>query len=364
MTGNKYSASLSTNGTNRIVFRYPSEREFVGYNYAYLINLSARNNRLRFASFDSIEARYYVSGFARKPYILDITGLNPKRFINSIETTGGYFFDDSYLNREYYLFDPSTVTSITSGFVRKNSFTLRNDLSGADYLAILPNGFNVNELLEHRALFNEFSVNSVYLNDIYDEFGYGSPEPTSIRNYLRYIYENADIVPTYVLLVGDSHFDFLNKLTSQQIQLPIAYPATYYSDDFFVSLDALSGNEMFVGRLPARSQTELNAMIKKIISYETDPVMDNTKLRIVSLSDDEYNSRAVEGLGNTEKQSRLLSDTCEPGLFEGSCLSVEYPLNSFWYKTTCKCKPLMKEVTQRCTYPELHWSCKPVKVAA
>jgi len=43
---------------------------------------------------------------------------------------------------------------------------------------------------------------------VYDEFTYGLRDAHAIRDFLRYAYENwAKPEPTYVLLVGDGHYD-------------------------------------------------------------------------------------------------------------------------------------------------------------
>ena len=49
----------------------------------------------------------------------------------------------------------------------------------------------------------------VDIDDIYNEFSDGLFNPFAIQKFLRYAYNNwQQPTPTYVLLVGDAHYDY------------------------------------------------------------------------------------------------------------------------------------------------------------
>jgi hypothetical protein len=123
---------------------------------------------------------------------------------------------------------------------------------------------------------SELSVKVVNVTDIYDEFSYGISTPEAIRDFLSYAYENwRSPAPQYVLLVGDSTYDFKDNYNRGTVNHVPAYTVfTDYmgetvTDEYFVTIsgdDALV--DMYIGRLPAQSAADAAAMANKIIAYE------------------------------------------------------------------------------------------------
>jgi hypothetical protein len=121
------------------------------------------------------------------------------------------------------------------------------------------------------------SVKVVDVTDIYDEFSYGIPTPVAIRDFVSYAYENwQPPAPQYVLLVGDSTYDYKDNYNRGTVNYVPAYTLfTDYmgetvTDEYFVTIsgaDALP--DIYIGRLPAQSAADATAMAAKIIAYET-----------------------------------------------------------------------------------------------
>jgi hypothetical protein len=121
------------------------------------------------------------------------------------------------------------------------------------------------------------SVKVVNTADIYDEFSYGISTPVAIRDFLSYAYSSWSApAPQYVLLVGDSTYDYKDNYNRGTINYVPAYTVfTDYmgetvTDETFVTIsgdDAVA--DMYIGRLPANSAAEAAAMAEKIIAYET-----------------------------------------------------------------------------------------------
>ncbi|KHD08922.1 hypothetical protein PN36_04700 [Candidatus Thiomargarita nelsonii] len=137
---------------------------------------------------------------------------------------------------------------------------------------------------------------AVPVSDIYDEFNHGLPSPQAIKDFLSYAYENYTAPrPTYVLLVGDANRDTLNDLGHG-----INYIPTYTfhtsemgetpTDNWFVSV---SGDDplpdMFLGRIPVRTQAELEAVVNKLIRYPQVP-LDGWQRQVLFVADDETRS--------------------------------------------------------------------------
>ncbi len=151
--------------------------------------------------------------------------------------------------------------------------------SSADYIMIVYDGFYDEAL--RLASFRQtsegggFSVRTVRLSDVYDEFSWGMVDPAAIRDYLKYAWEASAPPPTHVLLVGDASSDYRRYLASSvESYLPTKYTGgSYWPTEFwFVGFDADTGYlpAMAIGRLSVRSNEELSVMIDKITDYVTE----------------------------------------------------------------------------------------------
>lgn len=135
----------------------------------------------------------------------------------------------------------------------------------------------VKELAGYRSQ-KGYTVVTISINDIYDQFSGGVESPHAIREYLKYAYNNWAIKPQYVLLVGDATVDYKDlsgygKTYGLKNYMP-AYLYNYPglgevpSDNWFVDVNEDVLPEMNIGRIPARSTVEVSDVISKIISQE------------------------------------------------------------------------------------------------
>jgi hypothetical protein len=138
-------------------------------------------------------------------------------------------------------------------------------------------------------------VKVVNITDIYDEFSYGISTPEAIRDFLSYAYSNWRApAPKYVLLVGDSTYDFKDNYNRGTVNHVPAYTVfTDYmgetvTDEHFVTIsgdDAIV--DMYIGRLPAQSAADAAAMANKIIVYETGLNTGNWEKNVVLVADNQ-----------------------------------------------------------------------------
>ena len=173
----------------------------------------------------------------------------------------------------------------------------------------------------------------VDVNQIYNEFGGGLPDPAAIRNYLRYAYTNWSSYPKYVLLFGDGDYDYKRISASGPNWIPAWETVesflplwTYASDDDYVTFDAGRRVALGAGRLTVRSLQEANTVVDKIIDYESNPEPSMWKQRVTFVADD---GPAGAGEANNfflhTSQADALSGNI-PGLFEvRKIYEYEYP---------------------------------------
>jgi Peptidase family C25 len=116
---------------------------------------------------------------------------------------------------------------------------------------------------------------------IFDTWSYGQVSPQAIRSFLRYARQNWFIAPRAVILVGDGTFDRQNSARNRGASVIPPYVADVdlwlhetACDWCYAQLDGDDPRsdgriELMYGRLPARTEMDVAAIVGKIVSYET-----------------------------------------------------------------------------------------------
>ena len=152
--------------------------------------------------------------------------------------------------------------------------------------------------------------------DIMDNFSYGLYDPTAIRDFLKFAYENyPDPAPSAALFVGDANFDFHDHLGTGMPNYVPSYirPADRtYSDDNYVYFgsygildsDRDRGFDMMTARWPVRSSSGINSIMDKILSYESPSSFGPWRTRVTFVADDEHtNDRHDETFHTTQTEA-------------------------------------------------------------
>jgi len=135
-----------------------------------------------------------------------------------------------------------------------------------------------------------WSVVLVDVEDLYDEFNFGSKNPWALKDFLNRAYHFWNPQPRFVLLVGDSSYDPRNYVGFGEFDLvPTKFVDTEHlttaSDDWFVDFDDDGLPEMAVGRLPVESAEEAATVVSKIIAFEGVAVLMNEALLVADIND-------------------------------------------------------------------------------
>lgn len=97
----------------------------------------------------------------------------------------------------------------------------------------------------------------------FSEIGATGNNPTAVKNHIMDAYNNWDVAPTHVLLIGDAGIAPIKT---------ISYDYTFVYDDYFVELE---GNdyfpEMMIGRFTNQGDYRMQVMINKFLGYEKNP---------------------------------------------------------------------------------------------
>ncbi|PWH17219.1 MAG: hypothetical protein DDG59_08250 [Anaerolineae bacterium] len=220
---------------------------------------------------------FSISGFTDQPIILQISDpLKPKK-VNGANFENGVcsFVLPSDLGKSLFVASP---TLLTASKIEKVSF---DDIVGqeADYIFIAPKAFltTVQDLASYRQTTDGFSTTVVSLEEIINQFNFGIYHPRAIKNYLQYVYDHWTTKPSYVLLVGDGHWNFLG---SSSYDNPTIYmpPNLQWVDPWQGEIDSANDlvtvdgwdplPDIYIGRLPVTANEEILAYLYKVQVYE------------------------------------------------------------------------------------------------
>jgi len=253
----------------------------------YTATTSAVENELKFEVTGSGQHKFTVKGFSQPdPFVLDVT--NPLQIVPLLGATispdGAQGHQIEYADqlngssKTYYAFSLSKLLKPAALSFDLPTIRLKSSCPHADYLLIYHDSFNINALQSLIAARGK-KVMAVQVSDIYDEFNHGLVSPQAIKDFITYAFENyAQPRPAYVLFVGDANQDTLNELGNGINYIPTyTFHTTLMgetaTDNWFVSVsgeDALP--DMFLGRIPVRTQAELNAVVNKMTKYPKAPL--------------------------------------------------------------------------------------------
>ncbi len=200
------------------------------------------------------------------------------------------------------------------GTIFKNNQGVFQDI---DYLIVTPSNLVVQaETLAnfHRNNSN-INVKVVSLPLIYNEFGGGKQDIAAIRNFVKYVYDNASNTANkvkYLNLFGDASYDFKERIRNNTNVVTIFHGfdvsqslnpnnstnfslfSSFMSDDFFTLMDDNEGNmqssadlmDLAVGRMLVSSNTQASEMVNKVLEYHDERSYKRWRNNLVYYSDD------------------------------------------------------------------------------
>ncbi len=267
---------------DRLHFRLPEAGAFV-------VNLSGASSGVSYRIFDVTDpfAPSELSGFA----------VEGDTLVAHLSLSGAATFEA--------LSESKWKTPAT--LVKRDMLNLRAPGSGAQYVIIDWDEYAsaAAPLAAHRA--KEYTVKTVLLSDVYDQFSWGQKDVSAVRDFLLWAYhewpagEEGENRLAYALLVGDATNDWKGRSETALHDLIPSYfyidPAgfdefMYPTDDYFTYLDPATGDpdwvpDIAIGRIPANSAEEVSVVVNKIIDYDNDPEFGEWRNRLLWLGDDE-----------------------------------------------------------------------------
>jgi hypothetical protein len=315
-------------GSNEFRLQVPGNRNpedrmlFAWFSVFYERRIRAVGNAVAFTSDDTTDVvNFRADNFTGTDaiHVFDVTDAwNPVRLTGFEETSGGggrvvrFSAAPAGVHRHYWAATTAGLTKPT--IARVTPTELRADATGPNMLIITHDDFRAaaERLRTYRAgnrvpFFDNPTVEVVTVDDIFDNFSQGVPDPMAIRNFIKFAYENyidANGNPRlgYVCFLGDATTDFQNYASTQPDFVPSNLyfaqlaPYTFATDEWFGHMDAadqVAGRDVLdvaIGRLPAASVAEAEFLVDRVIGYETQSPMEPWREEVILVADDENSS--------------------------------------------------------------------------
>jgi hypothetical protein len=220
-----------------------------------------------------------ISGFTSSNVrMYDITFENEPRLVTNIafQEQGGSFGTELGGTRARVFFAAEESKILAPFAVNRNDGEVLGTTElGADLIVITYKDFRAkaDAWAEYRAT-QGFAVKVVDIDEIFNEFNYGSPSADSIEAFLSYAFDNWSTRPGYVLLMGDATRDPRNYTGVGNFNLvPTRMVTTVFtetgSDESLVDFNNDGLADMAIGRVPVRLPASVDTIFQKVVNWET-----------------------------------------------------------------------------------------------
>ncbi|MEO8933679.1 MAG: type IX secretion system sortase PorU, partial [Xanthomarina sp.] len=259
--------------------------------------------------------QYNLTNTSQVKEIWDVTDLyNVTNYVNTNNSSSLSFTSSLGTLKSYAIvtplnyFEPSQSSNSTvnnqdlKGTIFKNA---QGQIDDIDYLIVTPNNLytQAERLAQINRVNNNLKVKVVGLNEIYTEFSTGNQDIGAIRNFVKYIYDNAsapDKRIKYLCLFGDGSYDYKDRIPNNTNLVPSwhAYNSfnltnSFISDDYFAMMDINEGSmaisdkmDLAVGRILAENYQSAKELVDKVERYYIDASFGSWRNNFVVISDD------------------------------------------------------------------------------
>lgn len=145
------------------------------------------------------------------------------------------------------------------------------------------------------------TVEVVNIEDVFDEFSYGSTSTAGMTAFFQYAKNNWQTAPNYILLIGDATYDFRgyenrpfdNFVPSKRVDT--LYEETG-SDEALSDFNNDGLSEIAIGRIPVRNAATVTHVLNKTMTFES--TVANAMSRGATFAFDEPNGYDFEELSH------------------------------------------------------------------
>jgi hypothetical protein len=267
----------------------------------------AEDDELIFTSALAAPVAHQVTGFTGADIVVyDVTDPAAPVRLTGVQIGGGSgdysvsFTDTLGGNRTFVA---RAGTALPGPLLADDPSDLQNPANGADLIVVAYREF-LDELapLVLARQDQGLRVALVDLEDVFDEFSFSRHDPQAIRDFVSAAYSTWQApAPAYLLLVGNATLDPKQQLSGS---VPPLMPSGTFlapslglaaTDNFFVTVagaDPLA--DLYVGRIPAQTEQEVQDAVARILAYEEiDPDLLNGAI-LLAADDDSADFETIQ----------------------------------------------------------------------
>uniref|UniRef100_A0A832MKQ7 Gingipain domain-containing protein n=1 Tax=Eiseniibacteriota bacterium TaxID=2212470 RepID=A0A832MKQ7_UNCEI len=228
--------------------------------------------------------------------------------------------DDATAGRRRYVVTSAYELQAPVAYAAVDRARRLDAVTSGDYLVVVPPDWvaAVQPLVDHRRA-QGLDVVVATTDAVFDAFNGGRPSAWALRRFFRHAYVHWNA--SFAVLVGDGSNDpqrFAwesgpDLVPTQRIMGPLL--ATSAIESFYEGivsdtwlawclecpnpLGSPKFPDLHIGRLPANTTSDVQAMVSKIVAYETVSADDAWRRRLLLMSDDAYSGETFFGGGGT-----------------------------------------------------------------
>lgn len=244
--------------------------------FDYARKYEAVQNRLSFYTANYRTSN--LSGFTSPNIrVFDLTFPDSPRLLTNLSITdnsGNYSVKlPSHRGRVMFAAEDSAILSASS-IVANNPSTLATAAHNGELLIVAYKDWmtQANDWANYRRG-QGLTVEVVDIDDVLDEFSYGSVDTSGMTQFFQYAKNNWQTAPNYILLIGDASYDYRNYENRPfQNFVPTKRADTHYeetgSDEALCDFNDDGLAEIAVGRIPARSAANVTQLLNKTMTFE------------------------------------------------------------------------------------------------
>ncbi|MCW3161557.1 type IX secretion system sortase PorU [Chryseobacterium oryctis] len=274
--------NIATNPNGTFYFNYVEVQ--------YKEDLKFNGTQMNFRDFSLVSGAntnygFSISNATGMEQVWDVTDItNANRRVNKASGSStfnfGYTTSDQNFNNEFVAFRAEAAFS--PQFVERITNQDLSSLQNVDYLIITTAQLmsQAQRIANHHQTKNNYNVQIVDVNKIYNEFGSGSRDITAIRDFVTKLNTPTGRLK-YVFILGDASYDYKDRIannsnvvSSYQSEASGDFINSFVTDDYFVMTQPQTVNMIYsnlpdlpIGRVPAANITEASNMIDKILAY-------------------------------------------------------------------------------------------------
>ena len=265
-------------------------------------------------STQSGNGQFEISNAASISQVWDISSPYQIQFYNNTDADSEFSFKTNLgtlktyqaVGPDFYVPRRTNATNVPNQDIKGTVFLdAQGEFTDIDYLIITPSYLRAQaeRLAQINRTQNNLNVKVYTLESIYQEFSSGMQDIGGIRNFVKYVYDNASTPSKklkYLCLFGDASFDYKDRTSNNTNIVPSWYSTesfslitSFISDDYFGMMDSNEGTmsnnnklDIAVGRILAENTQRAKEMVDKVESYYMPETYGNWRNNFLLISDD------------------------------------------------------------------------------